>query len=338
MTDHVLEPAAQRIADATSQPPYLYDLGPDGARKVLDDIQAAPIDKLDVDETWITVPAARRRRVGADRQAGRCRRAPPPDGAVRARRRLGPPGAVDEVDSHPGADDLRPAQRRAPRLHGAQPPACHGGDDERHRPGGPRPAGRRRPPLSHASAHRARAGSAGRRGVRGRTPARTDGDDRRRPMPSWKHRARIGTPEVTSGRTRRPIRVVITHGRGPYATASELADSVRRLGVLELGRRRGTTIADIRCSTCGRRLVRPTPRRARHRQPRLAGPRVRRRRRVLGVARRAPACTPAWPAGRWRPSCTASTACKDDREPGGSQGRAPSPDFAARLADRRISG
>ncbi len=53
----VLEPAAQEIADATSRPPFLYELGPSGARKVLDDIQAAPIAKLDVDERWITVPA-----------------------------------------------------------------------------------------------------------------------------------------------------------------------------------------------------------------------------------------------------------------------------------------
>ena len=58
MDDHVLEPAAQRIADATAQPPYLYDLGPDGARKVLDDLQAAPIEMPDIDEKWITVPAA----------------------------------------------------------------------------------------------------------------------------------------------------------------------------------------------------------------------------------------------------------------------------------------
>ena len=57
MNDHVLEPEAQQIADATSQPPFLYDLGPDGARKVLDDIQAAPIAKLAIDEKWITVPA-----------------------------------------------------------------------------------------------------------------------------------------------------------------------------------------------------------------------------------------------------------------------------------------
>ncbi|HEX5945654.1 MAG TPA: low temperature requirement protein A [Acidimicrobiales bacterium] len=57
MHDHILEPAAQEIADATSKPPFLYELGPEGARKVLDDIQAAPIAKPDIDETWITVPA-----------------------------------------------------------------------------------------------------------------------------------------------------------------------------------------------------------------------------------------------------------------------------------------
>ena len=32
--------------------------GPAGARKVLDDLQAAPVDKLPVDEEWVTVPAA----------------------------------------------------------------------------------------------------------------------------------------------------------------------------------------------------------------------------------------------------------------------------------------
>ncbi|MER5975240.1 alpha/beta hydrolase [Streptomyces sp. NPDC001857] len=53
----VLEPAAQQFADATSQPPFLYELGPEKARKVLDDLQAEPIEKLDVDSEWITVPA-----------------------------------------------------------------------------------------------------------------------------------------------------------------------------------------------------------------------------------------------------------------------------------------
>jgi acetyl esterase/lipase len=58
MTGPVLEPAAQELADATSRPPFLYELGPEKARKVLDDTQAAPIDKPDVDDKWITVPAA----------------------------------------------------------------------------------------------------------------------------------------------------------------------------------------------------------------------------------------------------------------------------------------
>ncbi|WP_406164886.1 alpha/beta hydrolase [Streptomyces sp. NBC_00996] len=53
----VLEPASQQLADATSKPPFLYELGPEKARKVLDDIQAEPIDKLSVDSEWITVPA-----------------------------------------------------------------------------------------------------------------------------------------------------------------------------------------------------------------------------------------------------------------------------------------
>jgi acetyl esterase len=57
MSKHFLEPAAQEFADATSKPPFLYELGPDGARKVLDDVQAAPIAKPDVADKWITVPA-----------------------------------------------------------------------------------------------------------------------------------------------------------------------------------------------------------------------------------------------------------------------------------------
>jgi acetyl esterase/lipase len=54
----VLEPAAQDLVDATSKPPFLYEIGPAAARKVLDDLQAAPAGELPVDEEWITVPAA----------------------------------------------------------------------------------------------------------------------------------------------------------------------------------------------------------------------------------------------------------------------------------------
>ncbi|MER5941176.1 alpha/beta hydrolase [Streptomyces sp. NPDC001928] len=53
----VLERPAQELADATSHHPFLYELKPVEARKVLDDLQAAPVDKLPVDEEWITVKA-----------------------------------------------------------------------------------------------------------------------------------------------------------------------------------------------------------------------------------------------------------------------------------------
>ena len=53
----VLEPASQDFVEATSKPPFLYELSPAEARKVLDDVQASPIDKLAVEERWITVPA-----------------------------------------------------------------------------------------------------------------------------------------------------------------------------------------------------------------------------------------------------------------------------------------
>ena len=57
MSKHFLEAAAQEFADATAKPPFLYELGPDGARKVLDDVQAAPIAKPEVVDKWITVAA-----------------------------------------------------------------------------------------------------------------------------------------------------------------------------------------------------------------------------------------------------------------------------------------
>src|SRR5262245_46731255 len=53
----VLEPESQAFVEATAEPPFLYELTPAEARGVLDDVQAAPIDKLPVQEEWITVPA-----------------------------------------------------------------------------------------------------------------------------------------------------------------------------------------------------------------------------------------------------------------------------------------
>lgn len=54
----VLEPAAQDVADATAKPPLLHELPIPDARKVLDDLQAGPVDKPAVDEEWVVVPAA----------------------------------------------------------------------------------------------------------------------------------------------------------------------------------------------------------------------------------------------------------------------------------------
>ncbi|MGW4092087.1 alpha/beta hydrolase [Nocardia sp. NPDC004750] len=50
-----LEPAAQEFVDATSQPPFLYQLPPEEGRKAVDSVQDAPIFKPEVDEEWITV-------------------------------------------------------------------------------------------------------------------------------------------------------------------------------------------------------------------------------------------------------------------------------------------
>jgi acetyl esterase len=54
-TAPVLEPAAQAFVEATAKPPYLFDLGPVEGRKVVDEVQAGEIAKLDVDEEWVTV-------------------------------------------------------------------------------------------------------------------------------------------------------------------------------------------------------------------------------------------------------------------------------------------
>ena len=55
-TKPVLEPAAQEFADATANPPYLFDLGPDKGRETVDEVQSGEIARPDVDITDITVP------------------------------------------------------------------------------------------------------------------------------------------------------------------------------------------------------------------------------------------------------------------------------------------
>ncbi|MEU2249478.1 alpha/beta hydrolase [Streptomyces sp. NPDC019224] len=52
----ILEPAAQAFADATAQPPYLYEIPPADGRKAVDGVQSGEGVPLPaVDEEWITV-------------------------------------------------------------------------------------------------------------------------------------------------------------------------------------------------------------------------------------------------------------------------------------------
>ncbi|MFE3203400.1 alpha/beta hydrolase [Embleya sp. NPDC059237] len=51
----VLEPAAAAFAEATTNPPYLFDLPPAEGRKTVDEVQSGEIDKPRIDEEWITV-------------------------------------------------------------------------------------------------------------------------------------------------------------------------------------------------------------------------------------------------------------------------------------------
>lgn len=52
-----LEPAAAEFAAATANPPYLFDLGPVAGRKAVDEVQAGDVDKPEIVEEWVTVPA-----------------------------------------------------------------------------------------------------------------------------------------------------------------------------------------------------------------------------------------------------------------------------------------
>src|SRR3954447_20150267 len=107
LADVVLEPASQAFVEATAKPPFLYELTPDEARAVLDDVQAAPIHKLPVAGRWVTVPA--------DVGDVRVRIVRPPDAAQLSRRAqdqvaagAGPPARFcDHAQHDPGPD--RPA-------------------------------------------------------------------------------------------------------------------------------------------------------------------------------------------------------------------------------------
>lgn len=51
-----MEAAAQDFSDATASPPFLYDLGPQKGREVVNQTQAGEIAKPDVTDEWIQVP------------------------------------------------------------------------------------------------------------------------------------------------------------------------------------------------------------------------------------------------------------------------------------------
>ena len=76
----VLEPEAQAFAEATGNPPYLFDLAPAEGRKAVDEVQSGEIDMPVVDEEWITVKGG-------------------PTGSVRARvvRPVGAAGALPVI-------------------------------------------------------------------------------------------------------------------------------------------------------------------------------------------------------------------------------------------------
>ncbi|ULR54143.1 alpha/beta hydrolase [Streptomyces deccanensis] len=54
-TRPVLEPAAAAFAEATANPPFLFELPPAEGRKAVDEVQSGEIAKPEIDEEWITV-------------------------------------------------------------------------------------------------------------------------------------------------------------------------------------------------------------------------------------------------------------------------------------------
>jgi len=51
----VLEPAAQAFAEATANPPFLFELTPAEGRKAVDEVQSGEIAKPEIDEEWIAI-------------------------------------------------------------------------------------------------------------------------------------------------------------------------------------------------------------------------------------------------------------------------------------------
>ncbi|HEY2958867.1 MAG TPA: alpha/beta hydrolase, partial [Actinomycetota bacterium] len=51
-----LEPQAQAVVDANADPPFLFELGPDQGRRIVDAVQSGPVKKLRVDIEDTAVP------------------------------------------------------------------------------------------------------------------------------------------------------------------------------------------------------------------------------------------------------------------------------------------
>ena len=51
----VLDPAAQKFADDTAKPPYLFDLGPEKGRETVDKVQSGPVEKPEVEIKDLTI-------------------------------------------------------------------------------------------------------------------------------------------------------------------------------------------------------------------------------------------------------------------------------------------
>jgi len=58
-----LEPEAQEFVKATANPPYLFDLGPEKGRQVVDQVQSGPVAKLPVEIMDQTIPGGPRGQV-----------------------------------------------------------------------------------------------------------------------------------------------------------------------------------------------------------------------------------------------------------------------------------
>ncbi|WP_033825663.1 alpha/beta hydrolase [Kitasatospora sp. MBT63] len=60
-----LEPEARAFAEATANPPYLFDLGPAEGRAAVDEVQSGEIAQPEIDEQWIEVAGGPTGRVRA---------------------------------------------------------------------------------------------------------------------------------------------------------------------------------------------------------------------------------------------------------------------------------